>query len=126
MIQDVMGNTVNVGDAKKGFLLVRIGSDSRPATMQDIKEADESFRAKKFESLEGVDILITHHNFECEWVPTLDSEEQYHIQTRCLERIRKILSGAGIRWTAFDDALRELEISIRGGVVSTEIGECID
>lgn len=124
MVYDVMGNTVNVGDAQKGFLVVRIGSDTRPATSQDIKDVENDFKENKFKSLEGVDILVTHHNFECEWISTLTSEEQHQIQASCLKTLRSLLTSIEMlphRWEQINKTVCDLEASVHGGVPGTTL-----
>lgn len=52
---------------KPGILVVRIGSDNRPAMGDDF----ESIRDQLDKVLGDPELtIITHHNFELEWVPT--------------------------------------------------------
>jgi hypothetical protein len=61
----ILGLTeTNTGD--EGFLLVRVGSDSRPATQDDIEDIQAAM--KDIKVLEGKDVLVTHHSIDVQWV----------------------------------------------------------
>lgn len=51
----------------KGFWLVRIGSDNRPATTEDIKDMED-----KVKTVLGEDenVLVTHHAVEIDFFKT--------------------------------------------------------
>lgn len=56
-------------DRRKGFLLVRVGSDSRPATNDDIQHVQSKMEeVMKDADLEDTTVLVTHHNIYIDWV----------------------------------------------------------
>jgi len=50
-----------------GFLLVRVGSDYRPATAEDIKDVQESI--SKLCNKDEFNCLVSHHAIDAQWVP---------------------------------------------------------
>lgn len=61
----ILGLTeTNTGD--EGFLLVRVGSDSRPATQGDIEDIQAVMKNVKV--LDGKDVVVTHHSIDVQWV----------------------------------------------------------
>ena len=52
---------------KPGFLLVKVGSQARPATSMDLKDIKEQLQ--KVHDDKNLTLVI-HNNFEAEWIPT--------------------------------------------------------
>lgn len=50
-----------------GFFLVKLGSESRPATDEDIKHVQETLDQFLGNKL-GAPVIVTHHTFDIEWV----------------------------------------------------------
>lgn len=48
---------------KRKLLIVKIGSDERPAEVNDIKDMKKRLKrfSKKGKSLKGYDVIVTHH-----------------------------------------------------------------
>ena len=55
---------IDLGD--DGFLLVRVGSDSRPATSADIKDVQDAL--DKVEFLKDRQAVVSHHNIDMQWI----------------------------------------------------------
>jgi len=59
--------------AGQGFLMVRVGSDQRPASTQDIEDVAEAL-SKLRESNEVFNCLVSHHALDVRWVPLPEKE----------------------------------------------------
>jgi hypothetical protein len=52
-----------------GFLLVKVGSDCRPATDEDIEDVEQKVRGELEEKYPNLPIVVTHHNVQIEFHP---------------------------------------------------------
>ncbi len=55
---------IDLGD--DGFLLVRLGADSRPCTTADIDEMKQLLSEMEF--LKDRQAIVTHHNIDMQWI----------------------------------------------------------
>ncbi len=55
---------IDLGD--DGFLLVRLGADSRPASTADIDEMKQLLSEMEF--LKDRQAIVTHHNIDMQWI----------------------------------------------------------
>lgn len=55
-------NHIAVGD--NSFLIVKIGDDNRPATLQDIKDVKDELARCLSPRFPDLPVIVTHHNIE--------------------------------------------------------------